>query len=61
MPADDEPILEDMVRALSQGHDRLKAVRRLMERLEQVPDDDGANVVPEDFIELWDAFRADSG
>ncbi len=56
--ADDEPILEEMVRALSHGHDRLNAIRRLMKRLEQVPDEDGATVVPEDFIELWDAFRA---
>ena len=56
--ADDEPILEDMVRALSHGHDRLSAVRRLMERLERMTADDGAAVVPEDFAALWDAFRA---
>ncbi len=55
---DDEPILEDMVRALSHGHDRLSAVQRLMERLERVSTDDGAPVVPEDFVRLWDAFRA---
>ena len=55
---DDEPILEDMVRALSHGHDRLGAVRRLMERLERMVDEDGAAVVPEDFATLWDAFRA---
>ena len=56
--ADDEPILEDMVRALSHGHDRLSAVRRLMERLERMTAEDGAAVVPEDFATLWDAFRA---
>ena len=56
--ADDEPILEDMVRALSHGHDRLSAVRRLMERLERMTVEDGAAVVPEDFATLWDAFRA---
>ena len=56
--ADDEPILEDMVRALSHGHDRLSAVRRLMERLERMTDEDGTAVVPEDFVKLWDAFRA---
>ena len=55
--ADDEPILEDMVRALSHGHDRLSAVRRLMERLERMTAEDGAAVVPEDFATLWDAFR----
>lgn len=54
---DDEPILEDMVRALSHGRNRLSAVRRLMERLEQGPDDDDGSVVPEDFVELWKAFR----
>ena len=54
---DDEPILEDMVRALSHGSDRLRAVRRLMERLEQLPDDNSEPVVPEDFLELWNAFR----
>lgn len=53
---DDEPILEDMVRALSTGRDRLSSVRRLMERLEQAPSDDNVSVIPEDFIELWNAF-----
>ena len=57
-PADDEPILEDMVRALSHDHDQLNAIYRLMERLEQVPGDDGTTVVPKDFIGLWGAFRA---
>lgn len=55
--ADDEPILEDMVRALSHGRDRLDSVRRLMERLEQVPGDRDVALVPEDFTELWAAFR----
>ena len=55
--ADDEPILEDMVRALSHGQDRLSAVRRLMERLERISDEDAAAVVPEDFARLWNAFR----
>lgn len=57
-PADDEPILEDMVRALSHDHDRLNAIYRLMERLENIPGDDGTTVVPKDFIELWVAFRS---
>ena len=56
--ADDEPILEDMVRALSHGPDRLGAVRHLMERLDRMTTEDGAAVVPEDFATLWDAFRA---
>ena len=55
--ADGEPILEDMVRALSQDRDRLGAVRRLMERLAQTPGQDETAVVPEDFTELWAAFQ----
>ena len=55
--ADGEAILEDMVRALSQDRDRLGAVRRLMERLAQTPDEDETAVVPEDFTELWAAFQ----
>ena len=46
-----------MVRALSHDRDRLDAVRRLMERLEHVPDDGDVALVPEDFGELWNAFR----
>ena len=56
--ADDEPILEDMVRALSHGRDRLDSVRRLMERLEQVPSDGDEALIPDDFSELWEVFRA---
>jgi len=55
--ANDEPILEDMVRALSHGTDRLHSVGRLMERLAHAPGEDGAAVVPEDFTELWSTFR----
>ena len=54
---DDEPILEDMVRALSHGRDRLKAVQRLMERLERPPAGADPEIVPSDFIELWSAFQ----
>ena len=54
---DDEPILEDMVRSLSDDRHRLSAIERLMERLEQAPGDDNMGVIPEDFLELWAAFR----
>tara|TARA_R110002110_G_scaffold18232_12_gene76799 strand:- start:3110 stop:4984 length:1875 start_codon:yes stop_codon:yes gene_type:complete len=54
---DDEPILEDMVRALSHGRDRLKAVQRLMERLERPHTGDDPDIIPSDFIELWSAFQ----
>ena len=56
--AEESPILEDLVRALSGGGDRLSAVRRLMMRLEQVTEDKGEAVVPADFMELWNAFSA---
>ena len=55
--ANDEPILEDMVRALSHGGDRLRAIQRLMDRLSHTPGDDEEAVVPEDFTVLWTAFR----
>ena len=55
--ANDEPILEEMVRALSHGGDRLRAIRRLMERLAHTPGEGEEAVVPEDFAELWHAFR----
>ena len=55
--ADDVPLLEEMVRALCQGCERLHAVRRLLERLDDA-DSHGDDVVPPDFRGLWDAFRA---
>ena len=56
MAADDAPLLEDMVRALCRGGERLQAIERLMTRLEAGSDFD-ANPVPADFRNLWDAFR----
>lgn len=53
----DEPILEDMVRALTHGRDRLRAVRRLMERLERTKTGEDTAIVPEDFAELWQTFQ----
>jgi hypothetical protein len=56
---DDEPLLEDMVRALDSGSDRLLAVRRLVERLAELPEDErgDARLIPEEFLTLWSAFR----
>ncbi|MBD3573028.1 hypothetical protein EJ082_08635 [Brevundimonas diminuta] len=54
--ADDAPLLEDMVRALCRGGERLRAIERLMTRLE-AGNDTGADPIPDDFRTLWDAFR----
>jgi hypothetical protein len=54
--ADDAPLLEDMVRALCRGGERLHAIERLMTRLE-AGNDTGTDPIPADFRTLWDAFR----
>lgn len=54
--ADDAPLLEDMVRALCLGGERLHAIERLMTRLE-AGNDTGTDPIPSDFRTLWDAFR----
>jgi hypothetical protein len=54
--ADDAPLLEDMVRALCRGGERLHAIERLMTRLE-AGNNTGADPIPADFRTLWDAFR----
>ena len=56
---DDQPILEDMVRALTHGPDRLRALGRLMDRLGDSAGNtqDSAHVVPEEFLRLWSAFK----
>ena len=54
--ADDAPLLEDMVRALCRGGERLHAVDRLITRLE-AGNETGAGPVPAEFRTLWEAFR----
>ena len=54
--ADDAPLLEDMVRALCRGGERLHAIERLMTRMEG-SNDTGADPIPADFRTLWEAFR----
>ena len=49
--------LEEMVKELTHGGDRLRAIRRLMERLEQTTSTDEPTIVPQDFADLWTAFR----
>jgi hypothetical protein len=54
--ADDAPLLEEMVRALCNGGERLRAVDRLITRLD-AGGDTGFDPVPAEFRTLWDAFR----
>ena len=54
--ADDAPLLEDMVRALCRGGERLHAIDRLLTRLE-AGNETGADPVPAEFRTLWEAFR----
>ena len=53
----DEAVLEDMVRALANGRDRLAAIRRLIERLEG-SSSGGTTAVPPKFLEMWNSFVA---
>lgn len=53
----EDAVLEDMVRALANGRDRLAAIRRLIERLEGSNSGETAAVPPE-FLEVWNSFAA---
>ncbi|MBW8851134.1 MAG: phospholipase D family protein [Xanthomonadales bacterium] len=52
--SDDAPILEEMVRAFCRGGEELRAVERLIARLET---GDDADPVPAEFRALWNTFR----
>jgi hypothetical protein len=45
-----------MVRALCRGGERLRAIERLMMRLDS-GGDTGVDPIPDDFRTLWKAFR----
>ena len=53
----DAPILEDMVRALAGDGRQLRDIERLVTRLSD-PDTGQSEVIPEDFLQLWDTFRS---
>lgn len=53
----EDAVLEDMVRALANGRDRLATIRRLIERLEGANSGETAAVPPE-FLEMWNSFAA---
>lgn len=52
----DETLLESLVRALSNGSERLFAIERLIKRLEFIGNN-GADPIPPEFRTLWEAFR----
>jgi hypothetical protein len=54
--SDDTPILEEMVRAFCRGGDQLRAIERLIARLE-TSDSLEADPVPAEFRALWNTFR----
>jgi hypothetical protein len=56
--ADDMPLLEDMVRALCDAPDRLHDIDRLMTRLQEGARDGAPSPAPQDFLDLWEAFKA---
>jgi hypothetical protein len=53
--ADDAPLLEEMVRDFCRGGEQLRAIGRLLARLE--PPADGPDPVPAEFRSLWETFR----
>lgn len=54
--SDDAPILEDMVRAFCRGGDQLRAIERLIARLE-ANDGSDTDPIPAEFRALWNTFR----
>ncbi|MDZ4312061.1 MAG: phospholipase D family protein [Cypionkella sp.] len=55
--AEDAPILEDMVRALSGDGRQLGDIARLISRLRDAKDAKGDSVIPERFVTLWQVFE----
>jgi len=53
---DDAPLLEEMVRAYCRGGDQLRAIERLIARLETVEAGD-TDPIPAEFRTLWETFR----
>lgn len=56
MADDDAPLLEEMVRAFCRGGDQLRAIERLITRLETVEPGE-ADPIPAEFRTLWHTFR----
>lgn len=56
MGDDDAPLLEEMVRAFCRGGDQLRAIERLITRLEATQTGE-TDPVPAEFRTLWETFR----
>lgn len=56
MADDDAPLLEEMVRAFCRGGDQLRAIERLIARLETVEPGE-TDPIPAEFRTLWHTFR----
>jgi len=56
MAQDDAPLLEEMVRAFCRGGEQLRAIERLIVRLEAVEVGE-LNPIPAEFRTLWETFR----
>jgi hypothetical protein len=54
--SDDAPIFEEMVRAFCRGGDQLRAIERLIARLE-TSDGADSDPIPAEFRALWNTFR----
>ena len=54
--SDDAPILEEMVRAFCRGGDQLRAIERLISRLETIETGE-TDPIPAEFRALWSTFR----
>ena len=53
--SDEVPILEELARAFSRSPDKLRDVKAIVNRL--MRDDSRNNIVPKEFIELWNVFE----
>lgn len=54
--SDDAPILEEMVRAFCRGGDQLRAIERLISRLETIETGE-TDPIPAEFRALWSTFK----
>lgn len=53
------PLLEELVRTFSRHPERLTEINELIRRLRST--EEGRKIVPEEFLQLWEAFEAASG
>lgn len=54
----DKPIFEQLLVTASRNPRRLLEVDRVISSLREALDDDGADVIPADFLSLWEVFKA---